>query len=165
MKGGYNDTLYFWIHPQMPEEKKQNYDTKNIEKSIEVCLYGNFYIPLLYKLKAMNERTIKIVLSDDAKNFIKIQPLKAQQKIVYNIKKVEGGVMDKELFKKLDDTDIWELRTLFNGICYRLLSFWDNDEGALVIVTHGIIKKTQKTPSKEIAKAEAIMKEYFNDKK
>lgn len=35
----------------------------------------------------MNERTIKIVLSDDAKNFIKIQPLKAQQKIVYNIKK------------------------------------------------------------------------------
>lgn len=165
MKGGYNDTLYFWIHPQMPEEKKQNYDTKNIEKSIEVCLYGNFYIPLLYKLKAMNERTIKIVLSDDAKNFIRIQPLKAQQKIVYNIKKVEGGVMDKELFKKLDDTDIWELRTLFNGICYRLLSFWDNDEGALVIVTHGIIKKTQKTPSKEIAKAEAIMNDYFNDKK
>ena len=138
---------------------------KTLKKSIEVCLYGNFYIPLLYKLKAMNERTIKIVLSDDAKNFIKIQPLKAQQKIVYNIKKVEGGVMDKELFKKLDDTDIWELRTLFNGICYRLLSFWGNDEGALVIVTHGIIKKTQKTPSKEIAKAEAIMKEYFNDKK
>lgn len=138
---------------------------KTLKKSIEVCLYGNFYIPLLYKLKAMNERTIKIVLSDDAKNFIKIQPLKAQQKIVYNIKKVEGGVMDKELFKKLDDTDIWELRTLFNGICYRFLSFWDNDEGALVIVTHGIIKKTQKTPSKEIAKAEAIMKEYFNDKK
>ena len=138
---------------------------KTLKKSIEVCLYGNFYIPLLYKLKAMNERTIKIVLSDDAKNFIKIQPLKAQQKIVYNIKKVEGGVMDKELFKKLDDTDIWELRTLFNGIYYRLLSFWDNDEGALVIVTHGIIKKTQKTPSKEIAKAEAIMKEYFNDKK
>lgn len=165
MKGGYNDTLYFWIHPQMPEEKNKIMIPKTLKKSIEVCLYGNFYIPLLYKLKAMNERTIKIVLSDDAKNFIRIQPLKAQQKIVYNIKKVEGGVMDKELFKKLDDTDIWELRTLFNGICYRLLSFWDNDEGALVIVTHGIIKKTQKTPSKEIAKAEAIMKDYFNDKK
>lgn len=165
MKGGYNDTLYFWIHPQMPEEKNKIMIPKTLKKSIEVCLYGNFYIPLLYKLKAMNERTIKIVLSDDAKNFIKIQPLKAQQKIVYNIKKVEGGVMDKELFKKLDDTDIWELRTLFNGICYRLLSFWDNDEGALVIVTHGIIKKTQKTPSKEIAKAEAIRTEYFNDKK
>lgn len=60
--------------------------------------------------------------------------------------------MDKELFKKLDDTDIWELRTLFNGICYRLLSFWDNDEGALVIVTHGIIKKTQKLLQRKLPK-------------
>ena len=34
----------------------------------------------------------------------------------------------------------------------------------LVIATYGIIKKTQKTPSKEIAKAEAIRKEYFKNK-
>jgi phage-related protein len=34
-----------------------------------------------------------------------------------------------------------------------------------VVATHGFIKKTQKTPAKEIAKAEAIRKEYFNDKK
>ena len=149
MKGGYNDTLYFWIHPQMPEKNKIMIP-KTLKKSIEVCLYGNFYIPLLYKLKAMNERTIKIVLSDDAKNFIKIQPLKAQQKIVYNIKKVEGGVMDKELFKKLDDTDIWELRTLFNGICYRLFAFWDTDKRTLVVATHGIIKKTSKIVKKAI---------------
>ena len=115
----------FGFTRRCPKKKNKIMIPKTLKKSIEVCLYGNFYIPLLYKLKAMNERTIKIVLSDDAKNFIKIQPLKAQQKIVYNIKKVEGGVMDKELFKKLDDTDIWELRTLFNGICYRLLSFWD----------------------------------------
>ena len=38
------------------------------------------------------------------------------------------------------------------------------DEETLVIATHGIIKKTQKTPSKEIAKAEAIRKEYFKNK-
>ena len=60
--------------------------------------------------------------------------------------------MDKELFKKLDDTDIWELRTLFNGICYRLLSFWDNDEGALVIVTHGIIKRHKKLLQRKLPK-------------
>ena len=35
----------------------------------------------------------------------------------------------------------------------------------LVIATHGIVKKTQKTPLKEIAKAEEIRKEYFNNKK
>lgn len=44
---------------------------------------------------------------------------------------------------------------------YRLFAFWDKDKDTLVIATHGIIKKTQKTPNKEIAKAEAIRKEYF----
>ena len=73
--------------------------------------------------------------------------------------------MDKELFKKLDNSEIWELRTLFNGICYRLFAFWDNEIKAMVGVTHGIIKKTQKTPKKEIEKAERIRQEYFNDKK
>ena len=40
----------------------------------------------------------------------------------------------------------------------------ENPIHLLVIATHGIIKKTQKTPSKEIAKAEAIRKEYFKNK-
>ncbi|MGM9801564.1 MAG: type II toxin-antitoxin system RelE/ParE family toxin [Candidatus Limisoma sp.] len=34
----------------------------------------------------------------------------------------------------------------------------------MVIVTHGIVKKTQKTPKKEIAKAERIRQEYYNEK-
>ena len=94
----------------------------------------------------MEGKVIQVILSSEAENFVRLQSLKTQQKIAYNIRKLECGVMDKELFKKLENSEIWELRTLFNGICYRLLSFWDNDEGALVIVTHGIIKKTQKTP-------------------
>ena len=73
--------------------------------------------------------------------------------------------MDKELFKKLENTEIWELRTLFNGICYRLFAFWDNEIKALVMVTHGIVKKTQKTPQKEIEKAERMRLEYFNNKR
>lgn len=40
----------------------------------------------------MYGQSITIVLSDEAKAFIKLQPLKAQQKIYYNIFKVEGGV-------------------------------------------------------------------------
>ena len=35
---------------------------------------------------------------------------------------------------------------------------------ALVIATHGIVKKSQKTPAKEIAKAEEIRKWYFDQK-
>lgn len=72
--------------------------------------------------------------------------------------------MDKELFKKLND-DIWEFRTKFQGITYRLLAFWDKDTGNLVIATHGFVKKTQKTPEKEIDRAEALRKEYYNNKK
>ena len=113
----------------------------------------------------MNGQPITIMLSDEAKAFIRLQPFKAQQKIYYNIFKVEGGVMDKELFKKLENNEIWELRTLFNGICYRLFAFWDNEIKALVMVTHGIVKKTQKTPQKEIEKAERMRLEYFNNKR
>lgn len=48
-----------------------------------------------------------------------------------------------------------------------MLAFWDKDSGTniLVIATHGFIKKTQKTPLKEIAKAEEIRKAYFSSKK
>lgn len=45
------------------------------------------------------------------------------------------------------------------------LLFLDTEECALVIATHGIVKKTQKTPAKEIAKAEKIRKEYFYHKR
>ena len=75
-------------------------------------------------------------------------------------------MIDKDLFKKLDDSDvICVFRTLYNGISYRLFAFWDTDKETLVITTHGIIKKTQKTPFKEIAKAKEIRKMYFNSKK
>ena len=35
-------------------------------------------------------------------------------------------------------------------------AFLDTEEETLVIATHGIVKKTQKTPLKEITKAEEI---------
>ena len=61
----------------------------------------------------------------------------------------------------MENSEIWEFRTLYNKTAYRLFAFWDKEKETLVIATHGIIKKTQKTPSKEIAKAETIRKEYF----
>ena len=73
----------------------------------------------------------KVILMKEASAFIEKQPLKAQQKIYYNIFKVEEGVMEVEIFKKLENTEIWEFRTLYNGVCYRLLAFWDTDEDTL----------------------------------
>lgn len=109
----------------------------------------------------MSRYKIQVVLLDEALTFVRSLPLKVQQKITYNYKKIEHGIVDKELFKKLENSEIWEFRTLFNGNCYRLFSFWDTETVTLIVATHGIVKKTQKTPQKEIAKAEEIRQQYF----
>ena len=109
----------------------------------------------------MSEYKIQVVLMDEALAFVRSLPLKVQQKITYNYKKIEQGIVDKELFKKLENSEIWEFRTLFNGNCYRLFSFWDTETETLIVATHCLVKKTQKTPKKEIAKAEEIRKQYF----
>lgn len=106
----------------------------------------------------------KTIFLDEARDFILSLPEQPRSKIIYNIHKVEGGVQSNELFKKLEGTDIWEFRTLYNGIQYRLFAFWDTKEDTLVVATHGMIKKVWKVPNKEIAKAEEIRKQYFNSK-
>lgn len=98
---------------------------------------------------------------NEALNFIQSLPIKVREKITYNYLKIEQGIIDQNLFKKLENSNIWEFRTLFNGNCYRLFSFWDTEADTLIIATHGIIKKSQKTPSKEINKAEEIRRLYF----
>ena len=103
----------------------------------------------------------QLALLDEAVKFLQELPQQAHKKILYNIGRVAGGERNNELFKKLENSEIWEFRTLYNGIAYRLFAFWDTEEQTLVVATHGIIKKTQKTPKKEIARAEAIMKKYF----
>ena len=86
---------------------------------------------------------------------------KAREKIYYNIRKAQF-MSDNELFKKLTE-HIWEFRTLYSGKAYRLFAFWDKVDGVdcMVLATHGIVKKSQKTPSKDIEKAERIRKQYL----
>lgn len=107
----------------------------------------------------------QLTLLEEAKKFLQGLPGQAHKKILYNVWRVAGGEKNSELFKKLENSEIWEFRTLYNRVSYRLFAFWDTETGTLVVATHGIIKKTQKTPKKEIARAEAIMKQYFEFKK
>jgi len=104
-----------------------------------------------------------IIYSEDVLVFLNSLADKAKAKILYNINRSKY-ILDKKIFKKLENSEIWEFRTLYNGVQYRVFAFWDNDIDTLVITTHGIIKKTQKTPKKEIEKAESIRKEYFKNK-
>ena len=57
---------------------------------------------------------------------------------------------------------LFEIRVEFGGDIFRLFCCFD--EGSLVILFNGFQKKTQKTPSGEIDKAERLMKEYFESK-
>lgn len=105
--------------------------------------------------------TFELVFLEEARKFLRSLPRQAYKKILYNIWRVSGGEKNIELFKKLENSEIWEFRTLYNGIAYRMFAFWDTDSRTIVVATHGIVKKTQKTPQKEIARAEAMMKRYF----
>lgn len=57
---------------------------------------------------------------------------------------------------------IFELRTVFGNNITRLLYFFD--EGKIVIITHGFIKKTEKTPLDEIKFALEAKRSYFKRK-
>jgi phage-related protein len=109
----------------------------------------------------------KVEFLEEAYEFLESLEEKVRDKIIYNITKARFS-NDKELFKKLTD-EIWEFRTLFNKTHYRLFAFWDKSEktDTIVISTHGLIKKTEKTPQADLDKAERLRKKYFElkDKK
>jgi phage-related protein len=87
---------------------------------------------------------------------------KHYEKILYNIRKSQVE-LDPNLFKKLTD-DIWEFRTVYQGLHNRLLAFWDNRAlvKTVVVVTHGFIKKRSKVPNNEIQKARLSRNAYLS---
>ena len=106
----------------------------------------------------------EIELLPEAIDFLEKLDNKSREKIYYNLRKSQF-IYDNELFKKLNEY-IWEFRTLYNGKSFRMFAFWDRIDGieTVVIATHGLVKKTQKTPQKEIEKAEEIRRNYFLQK-
>jgi phage-related protein len=101
---------------------------------------------------------------EEANQFLAKLDAKSVNKILYNIDLAEL-TNDPKLFKKLTK-EIWELRTVFAGLQFRLLAFWDklNNKETLVIATHGFIKKSDKVPASEIRRAVDLRKKYFLNK-
>lgn len=85
---------------------------------------------------------------------------KAAGKLVYNISKAKE-TNDIRVFKKLKSSNIWEFRAEYGSNEYRMFAFWHIQKNSFVVCTHGILRKTQKTPQKEIDKAEQIRKQYL----
>ena len=66
----------------------------------------------------------------------------------------EYGTRAGEPYIKHLDGDIWELRPLLNRIL-----FFGYDGSSFILLSH-FVKKTQKTPQREIDKAQRLMNDY-----
>jgi phage-related protein len=98
-------------------------------------------------------------------DFLDSLPAKAARKVTWVLKLLEDiYIVPAEYFKKLHGTDgIWECRVTFGSNSYGVLCFFAGND--LVVLTHGFAKKSQKTPAKEISRAEAYKKDYLERRK
>ncbi len=68
-----------------------------------------------------------------------------------------------KFFKSIEGIKgLFEIRIEYESNTYRIFCCFD--KGNLVVLFNGFHKKAQKTPTKELKKAEKIMLEYFNEK-
>ncbi|MCY7359607.1 MAG: type II toxin-antitoxin system RelE/ParE family toxin [Rudanella sp.] len=89
-------------------------------------------------------------------------PIRKQFSKVFD--KTQAGTKG-DWFKKLRNTDgIHEFRVSFKKNIYRIFAFWDTlgETETLIVCTHGLNKKTQKTPKDDIKKAENLKRQYFS---
>lgn len=69
-------------------------------------------------------------------------------------------VVPSTYFKRLVSTEeIWECRIQLGSNAYRIFCFFDGN--SIIVLTHGLIKKTQKTPQREIERAETYKRDYL----
>ena len=108
-------------------------------------------------------RTIKL-FKNYYKEFYIAQTDAVRHKINQVLKMIETQrVVPIKFFKYIEGSDgIYEVRVEVGNNIYRVFCCFD--KGAVVVLFHGIQKKSQKTPPKEIKRAESIKKEYFNSK-
>lgn len=113
----------------------------------------------------MPERKRTIIVYEDHFNafFIK-QRQKVRDKIIWTFDLIEQmDIVPETYLKHLEGTDgLYEIRVQQGSDIFRIFSFFD--EGKLVVLLNGFQKKTQKTPSGELEKAEKLKKQYYADK-
>ena len=97
-------------------------------------------------------------------DFYKKQSLVIRKKIDWTLLLIKTTrIVPEKYLKHLTNTDgIWEVRVSTGSGIFRIFCFFD--EGNLIILLSGFQKKTQKTPAKEIKRAERLKKEYYESK-
>jgi len=100
---------------------------------------------------------------EPAKEFIDSLDIKMRAKMVRAIALLQkNGTSLREPYSKPLEDGIFEVRAKVGTDISRVLYFFF--VGHKIVLTNGFIKKTQKTPPSEIARAKAYRKEYLNRK-
>jgi len=96
--------------------------------------------------------------------FFAEQTQKVRDKIIKVLDIVESiERIPTTYLKYIEGTDgLFEIRVQLANNIFRVFCFFDGNK--LVVLLSGFQKKTQKTPKGEIRRAEALMKEYFEEK-
>jgi phage-related protein len=108
-------------------------------------------------------KPIEIILLPEADKFVESIEISARKKIFYAIRKTKMRIYGDWFEKLKNSKDIFEFRIKDRNKFFRLFAFWDStgDKETLIVCTHGLIKKTNKTPKQDIEKAEIIKERYF----
>jgi phage-related protein len=112
---------------------------------------------------AFTERKI-IFYGDHFMTFYLAQTAKVQEKIEFVlriIRQVER--VPKTFLKHMEGVDgLYEIRVEYGSNIYRIFCCFD--QGYVVILFNGFLKKSQKTPAEELELAQKLMKAYFDQK-
>jgi phage-related protein len=86
---------------------------------------------------------------------------KAAQKVTWVLSLLEDlEVVPSSYLKKLVNTEeIWECRVRHGSNSLRILCFFADNSS--IVLTHGFLKKSRKTPVKEIERAEAYRRDFI----
>ncbi len=113
-----------------------------------------------------NHWSVEYVEVDDKKPFEEFifglsvkERAKIFETINYFIELKNKNLPIKESLSKHLEDGIFELRTYLRDKIARSLYFYQKK--AKIVITHGFIKKTKKTPKKEIDKAKLLRKQYL----
>lgn len=113
----------------------------------------------------MNQKVREVIeFEDHFSKFLKKQPEKVQNKIFKIIEAIETleRVPGNYLKKLVGTNGLYEARIQLGSDIWRIFCFFD--EGKLVILLNGFIKKTQKMPKNELEKVLQLMHKYYDTK-
>lgn len=108
-------------------------------------------------------RTIRL-FKNYFKDFYVAQVKTVRDKINFVLRLVETQrIIPRKFFRVIEGTDgIYEIRVEVDGNIFRIFCCMDGN--AVIVLFHGFQKKTNKTPLREIKRAEVIKYEYFKSK-